>query len=56
MSYIGEILWALGNKRDAVVWAEGSYYEAWTRLPETSSGKTSGSQMRRSKEDTKDIL
>jgi tetratricopeptide (TPR) repeat protein len=31
MSYIGEILWALGNKRDAVVWAEGSYYEAWPK-------------------------
>jgi tetratricopeptide (TPR) repeat protein len=28
MSYVSEILWALNNKRDAIIWAEGSYHEA----------------------------
>uniref|UniRef100_A0A060T7P3 ARAD1D04686p n=1 Tax=Blastobotrys adeninivorans TaxID=409370 RepID=A0A060T7P3_BLAAD len=29
MSYIAEVLWGLGQKKDAIVWGEGSYYNAF---------------------------
>lgn len=28
MAYIGEILWSLGNKKDAIIWEEGSFYDS----------------------------
>lgn len=28
-AYIGELLWALGSQKEALVWTEGSYYESY---------------------------
>lgn len=30
-AYLGELLWALGSRKDAVIWEEGSYYESFPK-------------------------